>query len=252
MNNKLALFLIVKLFLSFQVLGQNIQVNPSLLTGFQYNSGSGPSSEQSFEIWGSSLTDDISIVPPTNYEISLGTGGTFVATNPLTLPEVGGGVGTTTIYVRLKAGLDGVSYNNEDITASTPGASNKTVTCSGKVFPDLVINEVLADPAGDSSDDLEGDANGDGTRHALDDEFVEIINNETVTINFGGYTLSDYVGVRHTFPNPTNISAGQSIVVFGGGTPTDIPGTSQVASTGSLELTNGGDEITVKMDQLLL
>lgn len=110
-----------------------ITVNPLTLAGFTYVFSGGPSSELSFTISGSNLTNDISITPSTNYEISTGTGGSFAAANPITLAQSGGSVTSTTIYVRLKAGLSVGNYNNEVITASSTGATNKTVTCSGSV-----------------------------------------------------------------------------------------------------------------------
>ena len=113
--------------------GPTITVTPSTLTGFTYSEGSGPSAEQSFTISGTNLTDDIDITPPTNYEISTGTGGAFSPTNPITLTESGGDVAETTIYVRLKSGLSAGDYNSEDITASSTDATDQTVTCSGFV-----------------------------------------------------------------------------------------------------------------------
>jgi hypothetical protein len=106
---------------------------PTTLTGFTYVQGSGPSAEQSFTVSGTNLSSNISIAPPTNYEISTGTGGSFSATNPIVLTQTGGNVSNTTIYVRLKAGLVVGTYNNEVITATSTGATNKTVTCSGSV-----------------------------------------------------------------------------------------------------------------------
>ncbi len=110
-----------------------ITVAPTTLTGFTYVEGSGPSAEQSFTISGENLTANISIAATTNYEISTGTGGSFVATDPITLTQSGGTVATTTIYVRLKANLAIGTYNSEDITATSADADNKTVTCSGSV-----------------------------------------------------------------------------------------------------------------------
>jgi len=49
------------------------------------------------------------------------------------LTQTGGTVNTTTIYTRLEAGLSTGDYNSEDITASSTGATSKTVTCSGSV-----------------------------------------------------------------------------------------------------------------------
>lgn len=113
--------------------GPSITVSSSTLTGFTYVEGNGPSSEQSFTVSGSDLTADISIAATTNYEISTGTGGSFSPTNPITLAQTSGTVAETTIYVRLKAGLSVGDYNSETITATSTGATNKTVTCSGSV-----------------------------------------------------------------------------------------------------------------------
>ncbi len=117
--------------------GPNISVAPSVLTGFSYIYQNGPSSEQNFSISGSNLTGNISIAPPTHFEISTQTGGSFTPTNPVTLTQSGGTVGNTTIYVRLTSGLATGDYNSEDITASSSGATNKTVTCSGTVNPQV-------------------------------------------------------------------------------------------------------------------
>jgi predicted extracellular nuclease len=107
----------------------------------------------------------------------------------------------------------------------------------------LVVNEFLADPAGD----LAGDANGDGERDSSDDEFVEIVNDSDDDIDVSGWTLSDAVSVRHTFPDGTIISARCAIVVFGGGSPTGAFGgvVVQTASSGALGLNNDGDTITL-------
>ncbi|TSA26283.1 hypothetical protein D4R71_04060 [bacterium] len=109
-----------------------ITLSESSLTGFTYEVGSGPSSEQTFTAEGSNLTDDIILTATTNYEISETPGSGY--TSPITLAESGGSVAETTIYVRLKAGLSVGDYNSENITASSTDADNKTVTCSGDVY----------------------------------------------------------------------------------------------------------------------
>lgn len=116
-----------------------ITVSTATLTGFTYIEGNGPSAEQSFDLTGDNLTANISIAAPTNYEISTATGGSFVATNPITLTEVAGSI-SATIYTRLKAGLTEADYNDEVITATSTDATDKTVTCSGSVTnPSLTI-----------------------------------------------------------------------------------------------------------------
>ncbi len=130
--------------------------------------------------------------------------------------------------------------------AETPGAVNEGQSFGdvGPVLPPLVINEFLADP--DSVFEL-GDANGDGSRSATDDEFIEIVNTGDSDVDLSGMTISDLVAVRHVFADETTLAAGAAIVVFGGGTPTGEFGGATVvtASSGSLGLNNGGDEITL-------
>ena len=137
-----------------------ITLSTTSLTSFTYVVGNGPSTEQSFTAEGSNLSANITLTSPTNYEISTTSdaGGTFTATDPITLSQTGGTVATTTIYVRLKAGLSVGSYDNEDITAASTDADNKTVTCSGSVaapLPNAWINEIHYDN-GDVADANEG------------------------------------------------------------------------------------------------
>jgi len=108
-----------------------ITVSTSTLSGFIYVEGAGPSAEQTFTVEGDFLTADIVLTAPTNYEISETSGSGF--TNSITLTQSGGSVSTTTIYVRLKAGLSEATYNNEDISATSTGATSQTVTCNGEV-----------------------------------------------------------------------------------------------------------------------
>lgn len=109
-----------------------ITVNPIELSGFEYVLGSGPSDEQTFTVSGENLIDNIVLTTPTNYEVSETSGSGF--TNSITLTQSGGVFTETTIYVRLKAGLATGEYNAEDITASSTGATDKTVTLSGAVI----------------------------------------------------------------------------------------------------------------------
>jgi len=111
------------------------------------------------------------------------------------------------------------------------------------VDTEVVINEVLADPPSGS----DGDANDDGTRSATEDEFIEIFNNSSSELDLSGFSVSDGTEVRHTFPQGTVLDRGEAVTVFGGGTPAAaIPGVVQTASNGSLSLTNGGDNVTVR------
>ncbi len=91
-----------------------------------------PSSEQSFTVSGSNLTNNIVITPPTGYQVSTSTGGSFSPTNPITLTQSSGTVATTTIYARFNptALTDQVGGN---IAITSTGATTQNVAVSGEV-----------------------------------------------------------------------------------------------------------------------
>ena len=114
----------------------------------------------------------------------------------------------------------------------------------GEGVPEVVvINEVLADPPPGE----QGDANGDGTRDSYQDEFVELLNIGFRAFDLSGCQLSDAGATqskRFTFPPGTTIGPGSRAVLFGGGTPTDVPGLVFV-DDGRIGggLSNGGDGV---------
>jgi hypothetical protein len=114
----------------------------------------------------------------------------------------------------------------------------------------LVINEYLADPPEGAA----GDANGDGSRSAAQDEFVEIVNRTSDAIDLSGYSLSDADAVRHVFAAGTVVPPFEAVIVFGGGTAAGRFGNAAEnnlvfkASSGGLSLGNGGDTIKLEDD----
>lgn len=113
--------------------------------------------------------------------------------------------------------------------------------------PDLVIAEIHADP-----DATNGDANGDGSISSSEDEFVEIVNTSMDDVDISGWTISDGIGVKFTFPASTVLPAREATVVFGGGTPNGDFGNAGVYglvfTAGSLGLNNSGDTVTLRDD----
>ncbi len=104
----------------------------------------------------------------------------------------------------------------------------------------VIINEVLADPA--------GDANGDGMRQFDGDEFVEIVNTNDTAQDISGWTIADRIEARFTFPDETVLQPGQAAVVFGGGKLdrfSELPGVLVFRAEGKLKPNNNGDIITL-------
>ncbi len=106
--------------------------------------------------------------------------------------------------------------------------------------PQIVINEILADPASD----LDGDANGDGVRDTYQDEFIEFVNRGTTPVDISGWETGPSGSTPFTFPEGTLLAPGEYAVVFGGGSPVSPPGLAFTAGgrIGS-GLTNTGGRI---------
>jgi len=107
--------------------------NPSIttgtITGFGNVTVNTTSSEKSYSVSGSNLTDNITITPPSGFEISTGTGAGFVATSPITLTQSGGSVASTTIYVRFKP--TAIQAYSGNISHTTTNGNNPDVAVSG-------------------------------------------------------------------------------------------------------------------------
>ncbi|OAN62469.1 hypothetical protein A8B79_02665 [Balneola sp. EhC07] len=135
------------------------------------------------------------------------------------------------------------SYTNSgsDIDFKTSPVG-PTANATTEDAPDIVINEIHADPGTGT------DANGDGGTSSTNDEFVEIVNTGTTELDISSWSIEDGVGNRHTFAASTTLQPGQAIVVFGGGTPDGEFGGSLVvtASSGGLGLNNSGDDVILK------
>lgn len=103
----------------------------------------------------------------------------------------------------------------------------------------VVVNEVLADPA----NGLAGDANADGTRSAVHDEFVEILNYGAGEVDISGWSITDASATRHVFPSGTALLPYDFLVVFGGGSPLLTGISWQTASAGALSLNNSAETV---------
>ena len=107
-----------------------------------------PSAEQSYTVSGSNLTDDIAITAPSDFQISLTSGSGW--SSSLTLPQSGGSVAATTIYVRFNRATEGTSSGN--ITHTSPGATTRNVAVSGTAAPlaPVAFNILLGRPTDES------------------------------------------------------------------------------------------------------
>ncbi len=116
-----------------------------------------------------------------------------------------------------------------------------TLTILDDDTPDIVINEIHADP--------NGDANGDGTVSTSGDEFIELVNNESFEVDISGWTISDETSTRYTFPEGTVLSAGSAAVIFADTASAGNFGGASLFAAGSLGLNNDGESLIIADSQ---
>jgi len=117
----------------------------------------------------------------------------------------------------------------------------------------IIINEINSDP---SDDPILGDANGDGTRHPVQDEFVELLNIGTEPVDLSGWVVGDDERLSFTFPDGVIIQPGNFVTIFGGGNISGVPGfnvnplksrvfVSDIPDTLGNQLANAGETVVV-------
>jgi len=157
-------------------------------------------------------------------------------------------------FVASDGSVHGIGVGSTTATCAWKGESGEASVAVQAIARahagEVVINELLADPA------TGADPNNDGNADASDDEFVELVNAAAFTVDLAGATLWDSTNViaRHTFAPAAQLVPGSAIVVFGGGTPnlhaercSAVPVTNEdVGLPLGLALNNDGDTLTLK------
>ncbi len=207
-------------------------------TLFTYAEGQGPSAYQTLNVSGTSLTDNITITVPANWELSTNTAFSAPsATVTLNKNATTHAVTSTPVYVRLKAGLSQGQYEfptDTDFVATSTNAITKTADLDGEVTApkaELELRGVFTDLT-----ELNIIVNGDTTPYTLDNtefasQFINIAQTKTFRIrNIGGLTLNVS---SITLDNTADFSITASTpFVIAGATYTDFTITFQPQSMG--------------------
>ncbi len=96
-----------------------------------------------------------------------------------------------------------ISINKSNVE-SEESNSEAVLPVTAQNVQGVVINEILPNPNTGGSPSF--DTDGNGTANSLD-EFVEFFNTTGADIDISGWTVSDSVGVRFTFPDGSTIPA---------------------------------------------
>ena len=198
-----------------------LTVSTNLLDDFRYIVGSGPSMPKSFTLSGSNLVEDVTLTAPQNYELSLSPDNGYFDSDELS--PVDGILAETTIYVRLKAGLEVGTYSG-DLTIVS-GTLSHSITLNGSVDEMPIVTIPIAEARTLANGQF---AQVEGTVIFLDGRNV-YIQDETAGIDL--YLNSNTV--------PTGLAVGDIVRAYG----------SKTVYKGLVELTgiNGGnaDEFVV-------
>ena len=142
-----------------KVAGPTVAVNDSGFNGNFGNVPFGTNSEiRSYQVSGTNLTADITITPPSSFEVS--TTNDFSAnvgtsSTPLTLAQTSGEVANTTIYVRFVPDAADGATDSGDIVHSSTGATDQTLAVTGTEGAATVVAISTIRPV---------DANGEPTK----------------------------------------------------------------------------------------
>lgn len=109
-----------------------ISVSRLSLNSFSYIQGDAASANQSFIVSGKALTDDLKIEAPQGFEISLSAETGY--TTSINLKPEAENIKNTTIYVRLKAGLNMGLYEGS-LSISSNGTTGTSLALNGRVYP---------------------------------------------------------------------------------------------------------------------
>ncbi|WP_378175294.1 T9SS type A sorting domain-containing protein [Aquimarina sp. SS2-1] len=204
---------------------------------FSYFEGAGPSAEDSFNVEGLFLTGDLTVTAPTNFEVSLTTGTGFGSSVAIT-PTMGT-VNSTEVFVRMASGLTANSYTG-DLTASSTGATDQTISLTGTVSPaavcanvgDIIITEVMRNP------DAVSDPNG---------EYFELYNTTTSPIDIQSWVIKDdaTVSENHVIASSVIVPAMGYVLIANGGTPNGGI-TPDYTYANDISLGNGADGLIIE------
>lgn len=145
----------------------------------------------------------------------------------------------------------GLSTEEEDAAMEDSGPALPPHPCASASFPnhgDLIINEVNANVAAGP----DGDANGDGSRDAYSDEFIELWNTTPSTLRLDGVEVLVGDVLKWKFDEPYCMSPGQALVLFARGTPSLSPDIPVVIAETRLSLSNSGGNVKLRREQEVL
>ncbi len=220
--------------------------------------GTASAGPTNFSVSGSALTNDITITPPSGFEVSTTIGSGY--TTSLTLAQSSGSIALTTIYVRLAATTAVGSYSGNMSVASTGATtqnvatvsstvSTKSLTITGltgnnKVYDATNVATLSGTPA------YSGLQNGEtfSVSGAASATFANKNIGTAKPITVTGYTVPSS---NYSISQPTGLTGNitvATLTISGPGANNKVyTGTNPATITGTLSGVIGGDAVTLTL-----
>ncbi|MFO1513072.1 MAG: DUF5011 domain-containing protein [Verrucomicrobiota bacterium] len=180
--------------------------------------GTASAAPASFSVSGVFLTGDLTVTPPTGFEVSTNVGSDYATT--LTLSPSGGTLDSTTVHVRLAATTAAGNYSG-DVTVSGGGATSQTVatalstvaqkalTITGLTGGNKVYDRTLtASVAGTAA--LSGVVAGDEPNLSLDGTpsatFATFTVGTAKPLTVTGYSISGSAAANYSLTQPVGLA----------------------------------------------
>ncbi|MCB9209863.1 MAG: BACON domain-containing protein [Ignavibacteriales bacterium] len=237
MNPRIFYHLIAILFLPINILfaqTPTIVVSTNSLSDFGNIVTNTASSELTYTVAGSDLTDNISITASSGFEISTNSGSGFT-NSPIVLTQSGGVISTTTIYVRFYPTLP-QSYSGS-IENTSVGASSEIISVSGTgVDPNLTVspnNQDVTNTSGSTDFTVTSNVNWSASKNVSDTWITSVTpsgsGDGTVTVSYES--------------NPTTSQRVGTVTISGGGITENVT-VSQAAGSAVLSATPTSRSVT--------
>ena len=134
--------------------------------------------------------------------------------------------------------INGIKISiKKNITGSEDSDIESVLPVTAQNVQGVVINEILPNPNTGGTPSF--DTDGNGTANLLD-EYVEFFNTTGADVDISGWTVSDGVGERFTFPAGSTISANGHVTLVASWAGTLPADTYEI---GVAVLNDGGDVI---------
>ncbi len=207
---------------------------------------------------GETLTMTFTATDPEGESITVTSEGSAPASAVWSLPEGPGTILEGSLTLTISESDAGEYYEPTLVTANSVAENRLTISIyvPTEAEQQIYIGEFLANASGDADaphfNPLQRSITGpEDYDPRSDDEYIELVNAGTESVELGGWSIEDAVQQRHRFFNSFILAPGSSMIVYGGPLNgfepgIDVPFIAASADAFGFGANNGGDTLMVR------